>query len=279
MQDFNFSSLQDRLVDAKEVLILLPKEPSLDATAAGLALYMAIKKAEKNVLIASPTPMKVKYNRLYSVDKIKEEIGSKNLIISFDYKKEAIEKVSYNVEDGKFNLVVQPQTGSKPLNKENVEYSYSGTSSDLIFVVGAKNLTELDKIYTENKDAFTEANVVNIDVNENNQKFGKTNYVDDSVVSTAEIVIEIIKKLNLPVNGDIATNLLAALEASTSNFGSGKETAHTFESAAWCLKTGANRGHLEGEVKKEIKPQKEEKGEQTPPPDWLKPKIYKSDDR
>ncbi len=279
MQDFNFASLQDKLVDAKEVLILLPKKPSLDATASGLALYMAIKKAEKNVLIASPTPMKVRYNRLYSIDKIKEAIGSKNLIISFDYKKEAIEKVSYNVEDGKFNLVVQPQTGSNPLNKENVEYSYSGTSSDLIFVIGAKNLTELDKIYADNKDAFTEANVVNIDINENNQKFGKTNYVDDSLVSRAEIVIEIIKKLNLPVNGDIATNLLVALEASTNNFGSGKETAYTFESAAWCLKTGANRGHLEGEIKKEIKPKKEEKGEQTPPPDWLKPKIYKSDDR
>ncbi len=244
LDSLDFNQLQQPLVEAKNILILITADPSLDYVASGLALYLSLKKQDKNVAIGCPSEMTVAFNRLIGIDKVSSQIGNRNLVISFAYVKDSIEKVSYNIEDDKFNLVVEPKANFPPLDIDKVNYSYSGVDADLVFVVGASKLEDLGKLYETNKKLFNEKLVVNIDSKFNNTKFGKINFHDSKRASCSEIIVELLKKLNLPLDKDIATNLYGGIKTSTSNFQAPNVNASTFEAAAWCLQNGAEKNYF-----------------------------------
>src|SRR5690554_7864489 len=102
----SFKSVVDQ---SRSILVLLPSKPFFDQVAAGLALYLALRD-QKQVQIATDSEMIVEFNRLIGVNKITQDIGSKNLIIRFvDYPANDIERVSYDIEDGQFKLSVIPK--------------------------------------------------------------------------------------------------------------------------------------------------------------------------
>jgi len=311
----DLNPLEDYLQKAKEIVIVLPANPSLDATASALALYLSLIKMNKRVIIGCPSLMRVEFNHLYGIDRITNKIANRNLVISFAYEKEAIEKVSYNIDNGKFNLVIEPRNGYQPLDSNKVSYSYLGMKGDLIFVIGAQSLEGLQELYQEERSFFEESFIVNISNEKNNNKFGKINLISDEASSCAEILVSLFKQLSLSMDSDAATNLLAAIETSTDYFQSSNIEASAFEAVAWCLRRGARRNHLKPievineekvsgenllntqkqknnltqetvERKSFFQEEKNKKEEQSgdkkngiTPPDWFKPKVFSSGGR
>lgn len=279
MAEFN---IQEILAAAKSIFIVLPKNSDYDKVAAGLALFLSLKQTGRQVSIASPRQMTVEFSSLVGVDKIKNKLDGRNLIISFDYIEDSIEKVSYNIEGGKFNLVIQPKEGFPSFSPDKIQYSFSGGSPDLVFVIGAESLQDLEKLYLDNPEIFdNNKKVVNINLN--------------SAGSISEKIANTISDLKLPIDADIAGNLLAGIERATDNFSSAKTTADTFQAAALCLRAGAKRQLIEPKKKKAtipLEPMTTEVSASKPPieapaeeeveppsPDWLQPKIYKGNTR
>ncbi|MBL7150401.1 hypothetical protein ISS86_00545 [Candidatus Microgenomates bacterium] len=279
----DFQTLQRALSPVQRVLIIIPQGPSLDKIAASLSLYLSLKKTDKNVTIACVQQMTVEFSQLVGVDKMTNKIDRKSLIISFDYVKDSIEKVSYNVEGDKFNLVIQPKSGFPPLDTKSISYNYSGAEGELIFVVGAQRLEDLGDFYEREKNLYSENQVVNIDYHSQNTQFGKINIFNPQTSSYSEIIVSLLKNLNLPFDQDIATNLLIGLKSATNNFHSPNTSADIFESAAHCLRAGARQiGNLSADSPADNQEKKslEEKKEQVPSSsDWLAPKIYKGKTR
>lgn len=229
------------LQTAKNIYVLIPQNANLDATAAALSLYLSLKESGKNVIIGSPSQMRVEFSQLVGIDKITDKTGNRNLTISFDYKEESIDKVSYNVEGDKFNLIIQPRAGFPPLDQENVNYSYEGIDAQIIFVVGAQKLESLGNLYEKDRQAFSDAQIVNIDRSSANSNFGQINIVEPKSGSISELMYSLIKSLSLTINADLAGNLLKGIEAQTQNFQSPFATVFTFETAAELMKAGAKR--------------------------------------
>ncbi len=311
--NFDLESLRNSLQKARDIIIFLPNNPSVDATASALALYLCLRK-NKRVTIGCPTLMRAEFNHLYGIDRVTDKIANRNLVISFAYEKEAIEKVSYNIDKGKFNLVIEPRNGYEPLDINKVSYSHLGMKADLIFVVGAQSLDELKELYQKEKSFFEESFIINISNKKNNNDFGKINLVSKEA-SCAEILVYLFKQLNLSIDEDAATNLLAAIETETNYFQNSDIGASTFESVAWCLKRGARRNHLKPvelteeektsgenllktqtqktnltqakiedrsfsqEESKEQERQIGDKKKNITPPDWFKPKVFSSSGR
>jgi len=293
----SFAPVQQILATAQSVLVVAPKNPNLDKIAASLALFLSLKKAGKSVVVACPDEMTVEFSPLVGVDKIAQQLGGKNLIISFDYIEDSIEKVSYNIEDNKFNLLIRPKTGFPPLSADKVNYSYSG-GADLIFVIGAQSLEDLGSLYAQESKLYSQNSVVNIDVNAKNTQFGKINLTDPTTSSCSEIIASLISSLKLPIDQDIASNLLLGMEETTEGFTSPGTTAVTFEAAAFCLRAGGRRARKAAKVKQVKKPAlrpplspmpsdvsakrppaKPEEEKEKPSPDWLEPKIFKGGSR
>lgn len=291
------SRIQSALATAQSIFIALPHNPNFDKAAAGLGLYLSLIKAKKSVEIGSPTEMRVEFSSLVGVDKIKDSFqgGKDSLIVSFDYIEDAIEKVSYNIENNKFNLVIKPRAGHPPLDSERVKYSYTGGKVDLVFTIGASSLGNLGRIYEDNQGAFKESQIINLDNNPQNREYGEIDLVDPTAASLSEEVANLIALLRLPTDGDIGSNLLLGIERATSRFSSIKVGSNTFEAAAFCLKIGARRQAkrplkkilkrrmplkpMPPKVSARKKPVREEEEEEKPKSDWLEPKIYKGETR
>lgn len=271
MAALNFDSIGEELKNIQSVIVAFPIQPRFDALAASLALYLSLKETGKRVVPVSMLNPTVGQAVLVGINKIKQELAGQNLQISFDYLQDSIEKVSYNIEDKKFNLIVQTKSGFAPLDPKSVSYSQSGVSADLVITVGAKTLNELGEIYQKNQEAFGKKPIINLDNQTDNRNFGKINLVDQQM-TLSEMVLNLIMTNKWPMNEDIAKNLFLGIRQATENFSKGV-TAETFEAAAICLRNGVR---IE-EEKRVTEEKKEVKNIiQEVPPDWLAPKIFQS---
>lgn len=219
-------------------IIAIPAKPTPDAIAAGTALYMALTKMGKTVsLICAQAPE----TDISGADKITTSIntGGNNLVVSFPYKEGAIDKVDYNIQNGKFNLIIIPREGQSKLNPKDVDFSYSGGKIEFIITVDTPNLNSLGDIYTKNQSTFDGKNIVNIDRHLINNNFGTINLVVKSAAATSELVLKVLQNMKVQLDKDIATNLYAGIVAATNNFSSYSVNADTFETVADLLRAGA----------------------------------------
>lgn len=298
VKTYNVEPIKPVLAGAKQVLVLLPQNPDVDSAAAGLALYLALVKKGLNSAIGCSTPMTVGFNRLFGVDKIKTRIGNQNLVISFSYPEDSLEKVSYDKDpqNQKFSLTIEPKAGKEPLDANNVEFSYTGSNADLIFVIGARTLEDLGELYKSEQRLLDDKNklLVNLSSLDRNSQFGGVNLYDPTASGASEIMLTVLSALDLPVETDMATNLLAGIEAKTNNFTSQLVTADTFETVAQLMRLGAKKGQLANPMMSPRpfvaptwpsmpKPQMPTPAYTVPqpaqtatPPDWLKPKVLTS---
>ncbi|HKZ34810.1 MAG TPA: hypothetical protein VJ179_03025 [Patescibacteria group bacterium] len=265
---------------AKTVLLMLPEKPTIDEVAAGVALYLSFQSTDKKLEIVCSTQLTVSYSDIIGVDQVKKEGANRNLVITFDWQEGATQKVTYDVVDDKFRFVVHPEPGKSPLRAENVEFTYEGVMADLIVTVGVGSLEELGVRHTQEKQLFSQSPVIAIDNTSSHQKFGAVNLVNEEAASVSELIVDFMREHDLPVDVDIATNLLTGMSAATSNFQSSQASANTFEAAAACLAAGARRipvREKKGEItlEKEEESQKKKGKDEQPSPDWFEPKIYK----
>lgn len=285
--------IQQALNNSHDVLIVLPQNPNFDQVAAGLGLYLSLKKSDKSVAIACSSLMVVEFSRLVGLDKVKTSVGNKNLVVSFDYIQDSIEKVTYNVEGNKFNLVVQPKKGSKPLDSKNVTFSYSGMKADIIFIIGAKSLGEIGEIYSNNQESFTAAYTISINIALANH-FAQTSIVDNKASSISEIVAWFLEQSGFAAIGDSASNLLSGIDKATNRFSDITTQAAAFITAGKLMQNGGVRQEIIAPrpaqpsvptlplvrpmsiaESKEISPSQDQLPLTTnPPKEWLEPKIF-----
>jgi len=239
----DFSPAVKLLNSAGRILILLPQRPSVDAVAAALALNLAVSKASKKVITACINPLTVNFNRLFAVNKVVQEVGNKNLVISFPCTEESLEKVSYNIDNNRFNLIVEQKDDFPAVESKDVSFTHTGVSVDMVFVLGANRIEDLGEIYQNETAFFAQAQVVNINCSPTGVLFGKLNIFDPNASSCSELTAELIQKAGLPLEPDIATNLIAGLEAATNNL-SFKTNAKSFNILSWLMNSGGKRGHL-----------------------------------
>lgn len=293
---------------AKEIVIVTHSNPSLDSMGGSLALALGLISLGKKASVICPDPVTVGLSSFVGVDKVSKEFGKKNFVISLDYEDGSIEKVSYNIEGKKFNLVVEHRPGYEPFVADKVQYSYQGVDADLVISVDTMNFAQLGHVYDSNKELFAGKSIINIDFHKDNANYGHINLVDPGASSSAELVAEFLATLGVKLTTDIATNLLNAIYAATDNFRNENVTSMAFEVASVCVKAGATRFGVaprpvtpqttqtaEVPVKPPVAPlttiapqqtpvldnnhtvEKPQGNPVTPPPaEWLKPKIFKS---
>lgn len=231
---------------AKSILIVLPTNPNFDQTAAGISLFMSLKKI-KPVSIYSPSPMTVQFNRLISVDKVSQEIGNKNMIIRFTgYDAKNIEKVSCDViENDICQLTVVPVEGAASPSKEQAAIGYAGVSADMVIIISGENESHFPII---SQQELMDSNVIHIGIKQISLAT-KKNYLSFTRIgsSVSEVVYGLIRENQMFIDSDIATNLLMGIEEiAGENFTGEGISAETFYSVADLMQYGAKRNSNKG---------------------------------
>jgi len=234
----DLATVKSYLDKAKTVLIVLPSSPSKDAVAATLALYLSLKAYGKEVTpVASTSPL-VRDSRLVGLDKITSSIGGKNLVLTINAPEDAVDKVTSNTEGGHLNLIVIPKNGANSLTKDDISFSYSGSAADLIVTVGASSLADLGAIADKEHELFSSVDIINL--GSSTGTFGVVNLTDTNS-SNSELVTAMLEELKLPLDLDIAGNLMQGIEDATVGLSSSTMTADTFEALALLYRAGARR--------------------------------------
>lgn len=234
--------LQDLVYQSKTAIVLLPENPSYDLVASALSLFLALREAGKDVQVGCSTPMSVEFTHLVGVDEIKDKVGNRNLVVSFDYADSAVDRVSYSIsEDNRtFNLIIAPKTGAKPLDATSVKFDYTGAEADVVFVIGANQMDELAKVYEAEKAFFDSAYTVAF-TQSPVSAFARMHFDAVGHTCLAEAVAHFLTGLGLEPREDVATNILSSIELSTNRFQSMKMNADTFELIGRLLRNGAQR--------------------------------------
>jgi nanoRNase/pAp phosphatase (c-di-AMP/oligoRNAs hydrolase) len=300
----DINNIKELLEKAQDILIVTHENPTADSMGSTLALYLGLTGLGKKVTVACPDPMIVEHSSFIGANKVISSLSKKNFVISLDYVDGSIEKVSYNIEGDKFNLVIEPRPGFDIFHQDKVHYSYTGSASQLVFAVDTIHLGGLKKLFDEDKELYATKPVINIDRHPNNAHYGHTNMVDPEASSTAEIVGYLLNGLGIAMTPDIATNILNAIYGATNNFQNDTVSAGAFELAGAAIKSGGKRfarvlTHEEVPVVEAVKSETQERKPLEPvaehqsqseahghtepvakphtaPPEWLKPKIFKS---
>jgi len=293
MQD-QLNALKAKIAEVTSILITISSNANQDSVAAALAFYLSLKQSGKNVHIVSSTLPVVRDSHIVGLDKIETSVGGNNLVITLNVPEDRIDKVTSNTEGGHLNLVINPREGSSPVTDKDVIFSYSGAAADLVVVIGAADLKDVGALYEKEIELFSRSPIANISNQVGN--FGSINLTDPSS-SNSELVTALLKELALPLDIDIANNLMVGIEAATNGLSSPNMTADTFEALAVLYRTGARR-QTSTIPAKEAKivanmpivdegapvphsselPKSSELSapSSTPQADWTKPKIYSS---
>lgn len=247
--DSQLAELKNLLPSAKNILIAIPVGADVDKLAAGLALFLTLEAAGKQVSVVSDDAMLVSHTHLFGVDHVQKTLPSTeggNLtltlegVASSDGTVPALEKLDWYAEGNNLNLVfhVLPNQTFQPAR---IVPRYQGSGFNLIFTIGAANLNALGSIYQQNTRVFTGTHIVNIDTQSANTSFGQTNILDTQATSVSEVMVNVTGDLGFALDADSGSNLLAGIFDATNNLFDLKVTADTYMAVANCLRVGGRK--------------------------------------
>ena len=281
---------------AQSIAIVVSENATFDQLAAALGMYLGLLKLGKSASVLASSKPKLGDN-LVGIEKIKTSLDGANLVISFPYNEGSIEKVSYTEELGRLNIVIEPTDKQLKFSKEDVRFNSGGNNVDVVFTVGVSKLEDIGGLYASQPTLFSSAIIINIGNGQEVSSYGKVNIVNPKLPTVSEIIVLVLKNLNVAMDRDIATNLYRGLQLTTDDFASDKVSALTFEAAALTMRSGAERMKVHSKIQPEVQMvvdpvQKVEEAvliesavqapvKQVEPAtvanDWLKPKIFSTD--
>jgi hypothetical protein len=249
--DAQISQISPQITSAQNILIAIPTEITADRLASGLALYLSLKQAGKNVSIVTDGVLTVGFTHLFGIGDVKNQIPQTNSgnytvtlggVVDSSGHIPSLQNLDWSPSGqtkSDLKLVFHVVPGQK-FEPTFITPGFEGGNFDLIITIGANTWLALGSIYASNSQIFSSTKILNIDNQANNTQFGSMNLVGN--VSLSEIIGLILPILGLPLEGDIASNIIAGIFSATNNLQIG--SAETFEVMAALLKAGGQKPSL-----------------------------------
>jgi len=227
MKNYNVSEVKNLLSTAKTALIAVP-QLNVDSIGSALALALLLKKSNITTKVFCPQKTDANYTKLSGLELLTDIYNPNDLIVTLDYPLDQIEKVTYNQDGGKLNLVVQTKDGSPKVAENQILISNQASAADINFCFGDEALLGA------NTNMVTKGNWINISPSVIEKPWAKVNIIDQDA-PFSEILTFLLPMLGLELNPDSAKNLLIALRVATQSF-SINVSPETFEAGAVCLR-------------------------------------------
>jgi len=243
----------EQIKKAKNILITFGRNWEGDSVASALALFLFLKKLNKEVEIAAEkpeqkTPTLKAPPKLFSFlpawPEIKNKIENlRKFIISLDITNAKVSQIKYKVEADTLNFIVSPREGF--FTHDDISSSSSGFKYDLIITLDTPDLESLGKIYDNDTEFFYKTPIINIDHRSDNEEFGQINFVELTAVSTSEILFSLFDNYSRDlIDEDIATCLLTGIISKTKSFKTPNITPHVLLITSQLISMGARREEI-----------------------------------
>ena len=232
----NLQTIIKNIGQAKRIAIVLPKTATIDAFCSAFALQAAL--ADAIILCDSPAPS---LPFLTETPQVVTGLSNSNkLAIKVSNKTAVPKELSYEKTDSGLTIYITPDKNQ--FTEKDVSILPAPGNFDLVIIIGASNVEQLGKIYTDNTKLFFETPHINIDNNPANEFYATLNLVVTTQNSLSEIVMDIIEGLPVGLKKDvITTGLLAGIISQTSSFRDPKTTPSALQKASRLVASGARQ--------------------------------------
>lgn len=237
---------KELLEKSSSVVIVLPQNPSTDAIASSLGLFLTLEKLGKSArVVCSDFNLPPSHQFLPKSDSIHTDLTAlRKFIITLDLSRTSVQELSYDISDNKqLNIFITPKNGF--FEQRDVTTSASSYEYDLIVVIDSPDLEHLGRVYDDNTEFFYHTPIINIDHNPANEYFGEINIVELVATSTSEIIFELIRHFKDGVLDEyIATSLLTGIISKTKSFQSSTVTPRSLAISSHLIENGARRDQI-----------------------------------
>lgn len=228
---------------AENILIMTGQRPSVDQAVSVLALTMILRKFGKQAtaVISDQLPAAVVP---LAGNLIEKNLGGvRDFILKLDTAKAEVDKLRYEMVDGKLNVVITPYKGN--FAPSDVTFGYGETAAggyDLLFVIGVPGRARIDKVYDQNTQVLGQVPVINFDFHRSNEGYGAVNMIDGNASSLSEMLVALSESLQSGlIDAEIATPLLMGIVSATDRFTAAHTTSKSLTVAAQMMAAGASQ--------------------------------------
>lgn len=237
--------LYEAIKNSQSALITFGREHNVDTISSSLALSLLLKKLDKDNEIVGPNfklPKNLSF--LPNSNNINQNIRNlRKFIISLDVSKTPLDRLDYKIENNRLNIQLEPKNGI--YNQEDLKTFNTDFKHNLAFVLNTPDLESLGTLYEENTDFFYHIPIINIDHATENEHFGHYNLINVTSTSIAEILFEIIEKIDIALlDEEIATCLLTGMIDKTKSFKIPQVTPKSLNIASQLIAIGARRDDI-----------------------------------
>jgi hypothetical protein len=228
---------------ADSILIMTGQHPSVDQATAVVALTMILRKFGKQATAVVSDNLPAATN-LLDISMVERSLGGpRDFVLKLDVSKAEVDKLRYEVDNGKLNIFITPFKGSFAPSDVTFDYGEAaGGGYDLVIVLGVPNRSRMDRLYEQNADMFAQIPLVNIDFHRSNENYGAVNLIDPNASSLCEILVALSESLQSGIiDADMATALLMGIVGSTDRFSAPHTTSKSLTVAAQMMAAGAKQ--------------------------------------
>ena len=244
------NKFKDILETSKNALIIFPEEENLDLFLATYCLYSFLSLKQEARLLTPKFKQKIptELNDFIDLKLIEHELGKENLLVSFPYQEDQVDKVSYYIgeQDKRFYLTIKPKKGVAPLDSSALEFSYAGAQADLLILCGVEDLEKLNQLYFAYENLYKGIDNHLVTINNFIPDFGKLNLDISPSNSYCEAVFYLLKDMDqnnedLLAKSNLPTLLLYGIEDKNLGLQAQNTSSNTFLAVAELLQLGAMR--------------------------------------
>ncbi len=239
----DLTALATAMQKAQNVVCFIHPQATYDAVAAATAFAEAVNASGRHAVVACEAPMRPEYSALTGISAVQQEVGNRDLVISFDYYEEQVDKVNYNVDEAnkRFELIITPQKGGSTLDPKSVQFRQSGLSADVVILFGFHSFDELGAYYQDEKYTIDSAFSVALTQGRISPFAKLHNALQSEGLTYSEWVYFALRQLQLgEMSAAIASNILSGIEYGTQRL-TDVRSARTFETVAQLMHAGASR--------------------------------------
>ncbi|HOZ55981.1 MAG: Bifunctional oligoribonuclease and PAP phosphatase NrnA [Parcubacteria group bacterium ADurb.Bin316] len=235
----------EQIKKANNIVVTFNKLWNGDAVASALAMYLILKKMDKNVdVVAEQLDHGKLFQFLPAFSKISNSFNNlRKFVISLDTTNAKVEKIKYQAEANTLNFIISPKEGF--FTKEDITTHAGSFKYDLIITLDTPDLESLGSIYDNDTEFFYQVPIINIDHHSENEEYGQINNVQITAIATAEILFNLFSEYSRDlIDEDIATCLLAGIISKTKSFKTQNITPNSLSASAQLIAMGARREEI-----------------------------------
>lgn len=244
MQDQTQQLIQ-RLKEAKNVLVTVSRNPSVDQLAAAIGLTIAFNHLDKHAtaVYSGATPSTLQFLR--PEDTLEKTTDSlRDFIIALD--KSKADKLRYKVEDQVVRIFITPYHTA--ISEADLDFSQGDFNVDVVIALGVNTQQDIDEAVQAHGRILHDATVAVLST-EGQPELGTLNVVDTTASSLSEMALTLVEGLSKKVlDTQIATALLTGIVAVTERFSNDRTTPKTMSASATLMAAGANQQLISSEL-------------------------------